>query len=183
MFKRKKKLSFLEGVREWIWPKAGWRRWGAYMKHRLVRMPGSTYSIAAGFACGAAASFTPFLGFHIIIGAVISWAIKANPIAAAIGTIVGNPWTFPLIWTMTYNVGAPLIGIEAVSVDWLAVLTNPVENLEPVLMPLIVGSIPLGIVAWFVFYSLLKKIIDGAKHKRAERRDLRAKRDDSQGEG
>ncbi len=176
MFKRRKKLTFLEGVREWVWPKAGWGRWSNYVRLRLVRMPGTTYNIAAGFACGAAISFTPFLGLHFIISAALAWIIRANMISAAIGTLVGNPWTFPLIWTATYNTGAPMMGIDAISVDWTAVLLNPSENLEPVFMPLVVGSVPLGIVVWVIFYFLIKKLIDKQKAKRLEQISHRAKR-------
>ena len=51
-----------------------------------MRLPGTPYDIAAGFACGAAISFTPFIGFHVVLGMVIARLIKANMVAALIGT-------------------------------------------------------------------------------------------------
>ena len=34
---------------------------------RLGRLPGTPYSIAAGFACGATVSFTPLVGLHFFL--------------------------------------------------------------------------------------------------------------------
>ena len=76
-----------------------------YLTHRVVRIPGSSYSIACGLAFGAAVSFTPFIGLHFLISMGLAWVFRANVIAAAIGTVVGNPWTFPFIWLATYQTG------------------------------------------------------------------------------
>ena len=53
-----------------IWPTIGWKRLLRYWVIRITRLPGSVYSISAGFACGAAISFTPFVGLHFILGAL-----------------------------------------------------------------------------------------------------------------
>jgi hypothetical protein len=34
-------------------------------------------------------------------------------LASAIGTAVGNPWTFPFIWTLVYNVGVFVLRLDA----------------------------------------------------------------------
>jgi hypothetical protein len=35
---------------------------------------------------------------HFVLSALLAYIARANIIASAIGTVVGNPWTFPFIW-------------------------------------------------------------------------------------
>ena len=105
MFLRREKLTLISRVRTFFWPKTGWKRASSYFFHRLARIPGTPYTLAAGFAFGAAASFTPFIGLHFILGGVLAWIIRANFLSSAIGTAVGNPWTFPFIWVGIYEFG------------------------------------------------------------------------------
>ena len=105
MFQRRHKATFIDKLIGFFWPKAGWKRSTKYIGHRVARIPGSPYSIAAGFACGAAISFTPFVGLHLAGGALFAWLIRGNLVASWIGTLVGNPWTFPFIWVGIYRLG------------------------------------------------------------------------------
>ena len=110
MFARRFKPTFLARIREFVWPRIGFRRSVRYVRHRLVRLPGTPYTIAGGFACGAAVSFTPFIGFHFILGVICAWLTRSSIIASAIGTAIGNPWTFPFIWAFVYNLGSTMLG-------------------------------------------------------------------------
>jgi uncharacterized protein (DUF2062 family) len=74
------------------------RRFFSYYKFKLARLPASSYAISAGFACGSMVSFTPLIGFHFVLAVMFAYLLRANYIAALIGTIVGNPISFPFIW-------------------------------------------------------------------------------------
>ncbi len=155
-----------------LWPRSGWRRSGAYVAHRLRRLPGTPYRIAAGFASGAAISFTPFIGLHFVLAALLALVVRGNLIAAAIGTAVGNPWTFPFIWLWTYSLGRWVLGGEALTalpenLSFQHIFENPLE----VLLPMIVGGIPTALVAWFVFFWPLQRTVAG--YQKARRRRLR----------
>ena len=110
MFRRRFPLPFHHRLRDFLWPRAGFRRSVRYIAHRLGRIPGSPYSIACGFAVGAAISFTPLIGFHVLLSALVAWIMRANYLAMLIGTLVGNPWTFPLIWHWIYRNGIWMLG-------------------------------------------------------------------------
>jgi len=112
IFGRRQKLTRLQRLGRLMWPRMGWRRLGKYYSFRVKRLPGTPYSIACGFACGAAVSFTPFIGFHFILGALIAWAMRGNILASAIGTAVGNPWTFAFIWPGIFWLGRTILGYE-----------------------------------------------------------------------
>ena len=168
MFRRRNKLHPLDWARNMFWPRIGWRRAWYYWMARMGRLPGTENSLAIGFAFGAAMSFTPFVGFHIILAAFLSLIFRGNIIASAIGTIVGNPWTFPFIWIWLYNVGIwlgferPAPGLE--SVDFATFFGNMLKTLLrfdlnylaestwPILGPMVLGSIPTVVVAWIMFF-------------------------------
>lgn len=174
MFKRRIPLPIHKRAGAFIWPRGGWRRSGAYVAHRLRRLPGTPYRIAAGFACGAAVSFTPFIGLHFVLGALLALAVRGNVIASAIGTVVGNPWTFPLIWLWTYSLGRWVLGgghgFKLLPED-LSLMRLIFDHPFEVLLPMVIGSIPTAVVAWFVFFWPLQRTV--AVYQRTRKRRLR----------
>jgi len=188
MFKRRQQRPLGDRLKEWFWPSIGWRRATTYTVHRLARMPGTAYSIAGGFACGAAMSFTPFVGLHFVFSAVLAWFIRANIIASAIGTVVGNPWTFPFIWTWLYSTGlwltsgGAVMDDEGVAPDFGELFANMLEatltfdlpyvvdSAIPVIWPMFVSSLPTAFIVWWVFYLPLKYVITRYQERRAHKR-------------
>ena len=74
MFQRRNKLSLVQMARNFLWPRIGWHRSTKYVMHRVSRLRGTPYALAAGFACGAAISFTPFVGLHFLLSACLGHA-------------------------------------------------------------------------------------------------------------
>lgn len=174
MFKRRKPLPTHSRMKEAIWPRRGWARASRYIGHRLGRLPGSPYRIAAGFACGAAVSFTPFIGFHFVLAMGASLLLRGNIIASAIGTAVGNPWTFPFIWAWVFTLGRWILGEDAETFfpNGLT-LAYIFDNPWKVLWPMSVGAVPSMIVVWLVFFFPAQALV--AQYQRARRRRLRKK--------
>jgi uncharacterized protein (DUF2062 family) len=171
MFRRRRKRTLPERAMEFLWPGMGWRRTGIYYAVRLKRLPGTPYSIACGFACGAAVSFTPFVGLHFVLGALVALILRGNILAAAIGTAVGNPWTFPFIWSAIYYFGTRLLGFDAggqapKSLEMSTIFNEP----ETVLLPMTAGGLPVAIVVWFLFFIPLRRVIANYQYHRRQRR-------------
>jgi len=190
MFQRRHKLSIVSRVRQFFWPTAGWHRSSRYVFHRVARIPGSSYSLAAGFACGAAISFTPFMGLHFVISMALAYLIRSNVLAAAIGTAVGNPWTFPFIWIAVFNTGQWILrddGVDAQTIDFLDVLTESMQAMHsldwhylvevggPVILPMLVGCVPWAIGVWMIFYFPLRPMIAKYQAKRHHQRTRKFK--------
>ncbi|MBL4802915.1 MAG: DUF2062 domain-containing protein [Emcibacter sp.] len=152
------------------------------MRHRVARIPGTPYAIAAGFACGAAISFMPFLGFHFFLAALLAWIMGGNILTSAMGTVVGNPWTFPVILPGTYYLGCWLLGMPGTE-DFLGqindtlgkynlmeILGSPLTTLGPFLhstiLPMFIGGLLMGSVVWIICYWVLEKLVREYKHKR-----------------
>ena len=184
LFKRRQKRTVLARIREVIWPSMGWKRMGLYFLIRIKRLPGTPYSIAAGFACGAAISFTPFVGLHFILGAVIAWLMRASLISSAIGTAVGNPWTFPFIWGGIYWLGTKILGYER-GQELPAELTISVIFEQPtaIFIPMLIGGIPVALIVWIIFFFPIKRFIANYQKHRKQSRLMRREVLASQAQG
>ena len=75
------------------------------IKNKLIRIKDFPESVAIGLAWGASISVTPLLGLHLIICYAGTWLMRGNMIAATVGTIIGNPWTFPFFFYLDYKIG------------------------------------------------------------------------------
>jgi uncharacterized protein (DUF2062 family) len=171
LFRRRRKPHPVHHLRNFLWPRIGWRRSTIYISHRVARLPGTPYSIAAGFACGAAISFTPFMGFHFIGAALLAWLIGGNLLASALGTVVGNPWTFPFIWAWIYMLGHWILGLAGegeapVEIGIDTIFQHPVD----LLLPMTLGGTLTAVVVWIAFFWPLSRMIASYQHFRMVRR-------------
>ncbi|ESR23236.1 DUF2062 domain-containing protein [Lutibaculum baratangense] len=134
-----------------------------YIQKRVLRMTGSPHAVAAGFASGVFASCTPLVGFHFILGAVVAYITRGNLLASALGTAIGNPLTFPFIWAGTYRVGSWMLGLEGEgpSPARLAggLFNESLDTMWPLLKPMLVAGVPIGVIAWFVFYFPVRRAV------------------------
>ena len=157
---RRQRLSVFGHIGNFVWPRAGWKRTLKYTRHRFVRLPGSPHSVAAGFACGVAVSFTPLLGFHFVGAALLAWLIGGNLVASAIGTVVGNPWTFPLIWFWILTLGRWIVGSPLdPEIEREITSSSMIGNVKGILFPMMVGGLITGPVSWFAAYYPMKYVI------------------------
>jgi uncharacterized protein (DUF2062 family) len=146
-----------------------------YVFKRVTRLSGTPHNIAAGVSCGVAISFTPFIGFHLLGAFLLSLLVRGNYLAAAVGTLVGNPWTFPFIWITTYKLGHGLLGGRAASLEPLHHfnVSTLFADLEAVFWPMTVGGVPLGVIAGLATYFPLVRVIAVYQTARARRRERR----------
>ena len=174
LFRRREKLSRWARIERFLWPRMGWRRVGRYWTFKLKRLQGSPYAIACGFACGAAVSFTPLIGFHFVLAVVLAWALRGNIIASAIGTAVGNPWTFPFIWAGMIWLGTAILGYErGQELPEELTIGTIFEQPETVLLPMLVGSLPAAVVVWIAFFLPIRRVVANYQHHRWTRRRRR----------
>lgn len=138
----------------------GWRRYFRYLRYRVVRLPGSPHTIAIGFACGAALSFTPLIGVHFALAALLAWIIGGNVLASIIGTGVGNPWTFPLIWFWIHRLGSWIIGGDASDSEAIDFnVTILFDNFIDVFWPMLVGGVPMAIIVFPIAYYSSRYVV------------------------
>lgn len=177
VFRRRIPHTRVRQLRELVWPSSGWHRSTRYLGHRVRRLPDTPYRIAAGVACGAAMSMTPFVGLHFVLSAMLAWGLRGNILASAFGTVVGNPWTFPLIFWWTYEVGNMMMGkFGAAELPGELTFSFLLNHPWRVFVPMLIGALPTGLVVWGVTFGLVHVAVAGyrkARRHRLERRRAR----------
>ena len=164
----------------------GWRRYFVYLKYRILRLRDTPRNIAVGLAAGAAMSFSPFMGTHIMQAMLVTYVLRGNILAGVIGTIFGNPWTFPFIWLASLKLGAflfALFGVGAVvdaGIGTQAALPNDLSlrgvwdiiTNDPMrlFLPWLVGGYILAALTCAPFYMLCVRLINKANTKRGAAR-------------
>ena len=179
-FGRKKKKKLIISIYNFIKIFFAFSRTKKYISLSIKRIKGTPQALSLGLATGIAISFTPFIGLHALLAIFISWIIGGSMAAALIGTLFGNPWTFPFIWYFTFEIGQ-FINYGFISYEeefsfkvikkevstLLAIVKNIIifanifeleENVAKLkLIPfMVVGSIPLVFISWiFSYFSFL----------------------------
>ena len=159
VFGRRNPLSNWKKLLGFLWPKGGWSRTARYLGKRIVRLSASPHVVAMGFATGVFASFTPFIGLHLVIAALLCIILGGNILASAFGTIVGNPLTFPLIWATTFELGSYMLGHTASKAPETiepALSYSGLYAIWPSIKPMVYGAMPLGLLAAIVSYILVR---------------------------
>ena len=147
-------------IRTTFWPRRSFGRSIKYFVKRVLRLTASPHAVAAGVAAGVFASWTPFLGFHFIVAVVLAYLLAGNLVASAIGTGFGNPITFPFIWGGTHKLGKFILGDRFHPSDHKFNLMQQLRHAdfdqlwEPLIKPMAIGAIPLGILCALIFYVL-----------------------------
>lgn len=174
MFKRRTPRTILKKLREVLWPSMGWRRALTYVRHRTLRLSDTSRKIAVGLAIGAAISFTPIVGTHFIQAAVMAYIVRANVTSALIGTLVGNPWTFPFMWWASISFGSLLLGLFGFpastvlpdvidfSIFWGIATHEPMR----IFLPWLVGGYLMACLTWTPFYLIFYGLLKAAKTAR-----------------
>lgn len=193
VFKRRTRRSFRQAMAEMVWPRGGWSRALSYMWHRVRRLPDPPHRIARGVACGVFVSFTPFFGLHFVLAGLFAYLIRGNIVAAAIGTFVGNPLTFPLIASVSVDLGSRMLGmpgnmplyriVAAFSRAWLelwanlsAIFTSAETHwdrlavlFQEVFLPYLIGGILPGLLTSLVFHMITHRVVTAYQRARVAR--------------
>lgn len=176
LFARRARPPLPNRLLEVLWPSQGWWRTVLYYRYRLARMRGSPHFLAMGLAAGVFAAFVPVIGVQITIAALLAYFLRGSIGAAALGTFVAMPATYPLIWVASYWVGKALIGTSH-AYDHAAVVAGADKLLEaalsgshdevvrstaalwPLYHPLLVGGLALGLVAGGTAYYIALRLV------------------------
>ena len=171
---RSRNSSYMKKMQKILWPKKGFQRSFYYVRERLSRMSGSTHALSLGMACGAAASMTPFLGLHFIIAAVLAYLVRGNLFTSAIGTLVGNPWSVPLIWAADNYVGAFVIEQFGLG-PWVAGLGGAAGPEMPMafFFQITIGGVVLAIITFPIYYGSFYWLLAGWRRHRERKKALK----------
>jgi uncharacterized protein (DUF2062 family) len=182
LFRRRKPQKFADKLRDMVWPRKGFLRPLRYFQKRIVRLTASPHAIAAGFTAGIVVSWTPVIGVHIIMAFVLAYLVGGNLLAATLGCLAaGNPFTYPFIWAITWEIGHLILGRDAGNQGGAIDLPALFHKLDVwqlwdgVLKPMLIGAIPPAAVSGVLIYAITFYGVRGFQRRRKVRLMERAR--------
>ena len=121
----------------------------------ILHLDDSPHRIAMAFSLGVFIAFSPFIGLHLISAVFLAWVLRLNTVAVLLGTMLNNPWTFGPIFGASLWAGITIYGRNTVlhPIQWQALtMENVIPQLEPYLMPFLLGASLLGMVGSMIAY-------------------------------
>lgn len=183
LFARRNPPTLGQRVRVALWPRRSWSRSLRYIYLRTSRLGGTPHVIALGIAAGTFAACLPYWGIQFITAGIIAWLIRGSISAAVLGTFLANPLTVPVIWLTAYRIGDAMLGggntMNAIELQqglansaamlWAGSpggIAAATDILWLILMPMSLGSLPLGLATSVVFYYLTKRSVEAFQQRR-----------------
>lgn len=145
-----------EATNRWVEP---WRK--AY--HRFLKIRGHPREISLGFALGLFVGMSPFMGLHTAIAVLLAALFKWNKISSALAVWVSNPISAPIIYGLTYLIGAKVLNYENSHTlpqnfdldGLLAIIRGAPELIWVLIVGGIVTGIPLALIGYFgAFFAI-----------------------------
>lgn len=126
---------------------------------------------AAAYALGVFIGFSPFLGFHTVLGLVLAFALSLNRVAVLLGIYSNLPWILPAYYTLATAAGAEILRIPLkprVLRELSSALTDgswkDLSKLAHILAPFAwayalgstIGALILGVIAFWVALTMIR---------------------------
>lgn len=89
------------------------QRFGRYLMLRLVRVNDSPPKVAAGFSLGVFLGVFPTFGIAIPVSFALASLLRFNRASAVVGSLIMNPVTTPLFWSVSATVGGALFSEDS----------------------------------------------------------------------
>lgn len=145
---------------------------------RFLKIRGTPREIALGFALGLFVGMSPTLGFQMAIAVFLAALFQWNKISAAVGVWISNPVTVPVIYPVTYLLGAKVVGIDEIhpfpkNMDmsrFLEMLGSTPEIISLMTLGGVIIGIPLAVTGYFFAFTAVNKYQEDIKRRLAERR-------------
>lgn len=154
----------------------------------LFRLRGSPHAVAGGFGLGVFIAFTPTVGAQVLIALALATILNLNRAAAVLPVWITNPFTIPAIFTFNYWLGNLIwsgpavrdvykrmikIAANITTLDIWEIRTQVLTFAQlgkEIFIPLVVGSLIVGIGSGYLSYLVLLKILTWFSLRRARKR-------------
>lgn len=151
---------------------------------RFLKIRGQPREIALGFALGLFVGMTPFIGLHTLIAVPLAALFKWNKLSAAVSVWFTNAATAPLIYPVTYLVGARITGISKVfnfgEIDSFSAVYDLILKTPEIVWAMTVGGVvlgvPLAVAGYYITFSLVRRYRENIKNKLEKSKEKIARR-------
>lgn len=153
-------------------------RFAASLHHaydRFVKIRGAPREIALGLALGLFVGMSPTMGIQMPIAIFLAALVGWSKISAAMGVWISNPLSAPLLYGVTYYVGAkvlsmpPRVLIHGLNFEGLkSMILHAPEILWAMTVGGVILGIPISVAGYWISHTLLiryRKEIESAIQK------------------
>ena len=98
--------------------------------------------------------------------------IRGNFVAALLGTIVGNPITFPFIWGLIYKVGAFVTSSKQNELNQEINFDMIITQTYDIFLPMLLGGAILAIPVWLTTYLLTHSFVSSYKKSKIKKNKI-----------
>jgi uncharacterized protein (DUF2062 family) len=140
---------------------------------RVLRQTDSPETIAFGAAIGVASGILPTFGFGALLAIGIAYIVKANKIAAVLGSFIMNPVTTPLFWTLSSAVGGLIFWKDLATISSAVNEQEVFSSVRWALVVFLTGNIIVSLTFAFVSYFVVKTLIIKHRAKKLARLNMR----------
>ena len=142
-----------------------------FIVHDVLHADDPPHKLALGLGLGIFVTFTPTIGFQMMIVLALCWIFKANKTVGVPLVWISNPLTLGPIYLPSYWFGSRLLGTSMVNAEFWESMKTPPEGwwastqyywgkLMEIAAPLFLGSIVLstilGLLTYFIAYQLIR---------------------------
>ncbi len=145
----------------------------------LLNLDDPPERIALAFAVGAFIGFSPLLGLHTILAAMVAVIWRLNKLAVFTGAYINNPWTMAPIIVASWAIGrwfveTPSMDLPAVSLSALATAQFwwAIAAQWRQLLPFALGATILSVVSAAISYPLMLYFLRAYRRKYGRRAPL-----------
>jgi uncharacterized protein len=113
------------------------------------------HEVSLGVAIGIFVAFIPLFGSHTITAIALASLLRVNTLIVLLGTQISNPLTFPLQLFISAEVGSLILNGSFLEIK----LTKDVTYLYQFILPILTGSLVLGISSSVLSFLLVKGLL------------------------
>ena len=133
-----------------------------FFVYRVLHIDDTPHRIALGLAIGVFITWTPTIGFQMLLTVALAWLLRANKAVGVPFVWISNPFTLLPIYGPNYLVGCWVLGQDALSLKFLTAAQSDGTWAErvhtwwsatwQVFWPLWVGSLVVGLFLGVLAY-------------------------------
>jgi uncharacterized protein (DUF2062 family) len=95
-----------------------WKRAKDFCVYRVLHADDPPHRLALGIAIGMFVTFTPLIGFQMMLSFFLAWLLGANKLVGVPLVWISNPFTIVPIYYPCYQLGCMFLGVPVVSEEW-----------------------------------------------------------------
>jgi uncharacterized protein (DUF2062 family) len=153
------------------------RRARYFIFHSVLHADDPPHRLALGIAIGVFVTFTPTVGFQMLLAVVLAWILRANKVVGIPIVWITNPITIVPVYYTCYRIGRLILGQPGVGWRWWAELARGPDGwwagihfywqrFMQIATPLWFGCLVVAILSAYTSYYVSYNAIYGYRMRR-----------------